>query len=28
VNLYEAWNKPDEAANWRAKLMGMKATEQ
>jgi len=28
LSLYESWNKPDEAAKWRAKLMGMKATEQ
>jgi serine/threonine protein kinase/tetratricopeptide (TPR) repeat protein len=27
VTLYESWHKPDEAAQWRAKLAEMKATE-
>jgi len=27
VNLYESWPKPDEAAKWRPKLMGIKAAE-
>ena len=28
ARLYELWNKPDEAARWRTKLMRMKPTEQ
>ena len=28
VTLYESWNKPDEAAKWRAKLPPKEATEE
>jgi len=28
IDLYEAWNKPDKAKAWRAKLPGKHATKQ
>ena len=28
VNLYESWPKPDEAAKWQAKLMGIQAAKE